>query len=135
MQRGDNQGGRLLAWISVRPRLPDGDCILSLMATFGQRYYKVLRAVAMGGCVYCSCRAVPLPRRMAYLGQRWRQPRRPVHEIFRDCTDAAASPLPSDLLADHYSTTVMLVWQRCCLDRTCAREEAPGYLEALLGGP
>ena len=56
-----------------------------------------------------------------------------VREIFRDCPDAAESPVPADLLADHYSSTVMLVWQRCCLDGSCPRDEALGYLEALLG--
>lgn len=56
-----------------------------------------------------------------------------VREIFRDCPDAAGFSVPADLLADHYSSTAMLVWQRCCLDGTCLHDEALVYLEALLG--
>ncbi|MDO4854164.1 MAG: TetR/AcrR family transcriptional regulator [Coriobacteriia bacterium] len=56
-----------------------------------------------------------------------------AREIFRDCPYAAESPVPADLLADHYTQTIMLVWQHCCLDGAASRAKALSYLEVLLG--
>ncbi len=54
--------------------------------------------------------------------------------IFKDCSDANNIPLPRDILADHYSNTLLLVWQYCNLiNPNCTKEDAYKYLDYLVG--
>lgn len=56
-----------------------------------------------------------------------------MREIFRKCTDAAEKEIPKDLLADHYSNTLFLVWQWSALkDVACTKEMGRKYLRMLL---
>lgn len=53
--------------------------------------------------------------------------------IFKDCPDAAKKDIPNELLADHYSSTLFLVWQWAAVkDRTCTKQQAQKYLLELL---
>ena len=36
---------------------------------------------------------------------------RQMRAIFKDCPDALEKKIPTELLADHYSNTLFLVWQ------------------------
>lgn len=38
-----------------------------------------------------------------------------IRSIFRTCPDADRSIVPKEILADHYSNTLMLIWQWCTL--------------------
>lgn len=54
--------------------------------------------------------------------------------IFKDCPDAAQIDIPNELLADHYSNTLFLVWQWAAIkDSACSKERAHGYLKLLIG--
>lgn len=53
--------------------------------------------------------------------------------IFRSCAEAAAAPVPREILADHYSNTILLVWKYCYAGNTaCTKEQAHQYLHFLL---
>lgn len=56
-----------------------------------------------------------------------------MRRIFKDCPDAMHKEIPNELLADHYSNTLFLVWQWAavkCAD--CSKENAHIYLKQLL---
>lgn len=55
--------------------------------------------------------------------------------IFQSCTRADSYTVPNELLANHYSNTILLVWQWCYLKGTpCTKVQARDYLHCLLGG-
>lgn len=56
-----------------------------------------------------------------------------MRRIFKDCPDALHKDIPNELLADHYSNTLFLVWQWSTVkDSTCDKEQAIKYLQRLL---
>ena len=56
-----------------------------------------------------------------------------MRRIFKDCPDAMQKDIPNELLADHYSNTLFLVWQWSTVkDSTCDKEQAIKYLQRLL---
>lgn len=56
-----------------------------------------------------------------------------MRRIFRDCPDALNKDIPNELLADHYSNTLFLVWQWAAVKHTdCSKETAHTYLKQLL---
>ncbi len=56
-----------------------------------------------------------------------------MRAIFQKCTDAAEKDMPNELLADHYSNTLFLVWQWSALkDVSCTKETGRKYLRILL---
>lgn len=56
-----------------------------------------------------------------------------MRAIFKDCPDALEKGMPTELLADHYSNTLFLVWQWTTLkDRACGPQRAQDYLRKLL---
>ena len=56
-----------------------------------------------------------------------------MRRIFRMCPDALHKDIPNELLADHYSNTLFLVWQWSAVkDSTCDKEQAIKYLQRLL---
>ena len=56
-----------------------------------------------------------------------------MREIFQKCMDAAEKEIPKELLADHYSNTLFLVWQWSALkDASCTKEMGRTYLRMLL---
>ncbi|MDD6872044.1 MAG: hypothetical protein PUD68_04285, partial [Clostridiales bacterium] len=56
-----------------------------------------------------------------------------MRRIFRECPDALHKDIPNELLADHYSNTLFLVWQWSAVkDSTCEKEQAIKYLQRLL---
>lgn len=56
-----------------------------------------------------------------------------MRRIFRDCPEAEEKDIPNELLADHYSSTLFLVWQWIVLrERGCSKEQAHGYLKLLI---
>ena len=56
-----------------------------------------------------------------------------MRRIFRDCPDAMQKNFPNELLADHYSNTLFLVWQWAAVKRSdCSKETAHAYLKQLL---
>ena len=56
-----------------------------------------------------------------------------MRRIFKDCPDALQKDIPNELLADHYSNTLFLVWQWAAMkDKTCDKEQAIRYLQRLL---
>ena len=56
-----------------------------------------------------------------------------MRQIFRDCPDAVAKGVPNELLADHYSNTLFLVWQWAALKNpACTKDQAIAYLQKLL---
>ena len=53
--------------------------------------------------------------------------------IFKDCPDALKREMPTELLADHYSNTLFLVWQwTITKERNCGSQRAQDYLRKLL---
>ena len=59
-----------------------------------------------------------------------------MRRIFRDCPEAEKKEIPNELLADHYSSTLFLVWQWITLrEGGCSKERAHGYLRLLIGRP
>lgn len=57
-----------------------------------------------------------------------------MRNIFRTCSDAEKSIVPSEVLADHYSNTILLIWQWCILkNQDCTKEQAFEYLKCLVG--
>lgn len=56
-----------------------------------------------------------------------------VRRIFKDCPQAKEKDIPNELLADHYSNTLFLVWQWAAVkDRSCDKRQAVKYLQELL---
>ena len=56
-----------------------------------------------------------------------------MRRIFKDCPDALHKDIPNELLADHYSNTLFLVWQWSAVkNRSCGKEQAIKYLQRLL---
>lgn len=54
--------------------------------------------------------------------------------IFKSCPEAMQKDLPNELLADHYSNTLFLVWQWAAVKRSdCTKEQAHKYLRTLVG--
>lgn len=57
-----------------------------------------------------------------------------MRSIFRTCPDAEKSIVPKEILADHYSNTLMLIWQWCTLkNQEYTKKQALQYLEYLVG--
>ena len=58
---------------------------------------------------------------------------RQMRVIFKDCPDALEKKMPTELLADHYSNTLFLVWQwTVTKERSCDSQQAQDYLRKLL---
>ena len=58
---------------------------------------------------------------------------RQMRTLFQDCPDALEKGVPTELLADHYSNTIFLVWQWATMkDRDCGARQAQSYLRKLL---
>lgn len=56
-----------------------------------------------------------------------------MRAIFKDCPDALEKKMPTELLADHYSNTLFLVWQwTITKERGCDSQQAQDYLRKLL---
>lgn len=56
-----------------------------------------------------------------------------MRAIFKDCPDALEKEMPTELLADHYSNTLFLVWQwTITKERICDSQQAQDYLRKLL---
>lgn len=56
-----------------------------------------------------------------------------MRRIFKDCPDALRKDIPNELLADHYSNTLFLVWQWAAVKCTdCSQETSHAYLKQLL---
>ncbi len=54
--------------------------------------------------------------------------------IFSTCPEAAQKDIPNELLADHYSNTLFLVWQWAAVKHPdCTKEQAHQYLACLVG--
>lgn len=57
-----------------------------------------------------------------------------MRSIFFTCFNAKKSIVPSEVLADHYSNTLLLIWQWCNLkNQECTKERAHEYLKCLVG--
>lgn len=53
--------------------------------------------------------------------------------IFKSCPEAMQKDIPNELLADHYSNTLFLVWQWVTIRSTnCSKEQAHEYLKVLI---
>ncbi len=49
--------------------------------------------------------------------------------VFKDCPDANKKEIPNQLLADHYSNTLFLVWQYSIIStNNCTKKQAHKYL-------
>ena len=56
-----------------------------------------------------------------------------MYMIFKNCPEAIQKDIPNDLLADHYSNTLFLVWQWVSIKNTsCTKEQAHKYLKLLI---
>lgn len=56
-----------------------------------------------------------------------------MRTIFQDCPDALERGMPTELLADHYSNTLFLVWQWTTVkNHDCGAQQAQDYLRKLL---
>ncbi len=56
-----------------------------------------------------------------------------MRQIFKDCTEATQKDIPNELLADHYSNTLFLVWQWAAIKKSdCTKEQAHKYLRCLV---
>lgn len=54
--------------------------------------------------------------------------------IFKSCPEAMQKDIPNELLADHYSNTLFLVWQWATIKKSdCTKEQARKYLCSLVG--
>lgn len=57
-----------------------------------------------------------------------------IRKIFKDCSSTAHYKIPWEIVADHYSNTLMLIWQWCFeKDLSCSKEDAHEYLRYLVG--
>ena len=53
--------------------------------------------------------------------------------IFKTCPEAMQKDIPNELLADHYSNTLFLVWQWTAIKKSdCTKEQAHEYLRILI---
>ena len=60
---------------------------------------------------------------------------REMRIIFKDCQEASRMDIPNELLADHYSNTLFLVWEWATRERGgFSKEKAHSYLKLLLSG-
>ncbi|MDO4280048.1 MAG: TetR/AcrR family transcriptional regulator [Peptococcaceae bacterium] len=58
-----------------------------------------------------------------------------MRRIFSHCTVSDQWSIPQEIIANHYSNTLLLVWQWCYLkDVTVTRAQAHHYLHVLLDG-
>lgn len=56
-----------------------------------------------------------------------------MRRIFKDCPDALHKEIPNELLTDHYSSTLFLVWQWAAIrDPACSKQQAHAYLRLLI---
>ncbi len=56
-----------------------------------------------------------------------------MRQIFKECTEAMNKDIPNELLADHYSNTLFLVWQWAAIKKSdCTKEQAHKYLYSLI---
>lgn len=56
-----------------------------------------------------------------------------ISELVKDCEYAGRYPVPCDLIAKHYSNTIMLVIEHCFMKcDNCTKQQALYYLEYLL---
>ncbi len=54
--------------------------------------------------------------------------------IFSTCPEATQKAIPNDLLADHYSNTLFLVWRWAAIKHpACTKKQAHQYLACLVG--
>ncbi|MCI1990866.1 MAG: TetR/AcrR family transcriptional regulator [Oscillospiraceae bacterium] len=57
-----------------------------------------------------------------------------IRKIFQDCPDQDGSPIPYEIIADHYSNTVLLILGWIFLKgNRCSKAQAHEYLKYLLG--
>ncbi len=57
-----------------------------------------------------------------------------MRQIFEECPNIENHPIPKEILADHYSNTLILVWKYSNLiNPNCTKEEAYQYLNYLVG--
>lgn len=57
-----------------------------------------------------------------------------IRSIFKDCTVCHSYSVPNEMVADHYSNTLLLVWQWCCRNgKNISKEDAHNYLAFLIG--
>lgn len=60
---------------------------------------------------------------------------REMRTIFKDCPEASRMNIPNELLADHYSNTLFLVWEWTARKKGgFLKEKAHSYLKLLLSG-
>lgn len=53
--------------------------------------------------------------------------------IFKNCPEASHKDIPNELLADHYSNTLLLVWLWTAIKNSdCSKEQAHQYLHYLI---
>ncbi len=56
-----------------------------------------------------------------------------MRSIFKSCPEATQKDIPNDLLADHYSNTLFLVWQWTTIKNSkCTKAQAHKYLRSLV---
>ena len=56
-----------------------------------------------------------------------------MQRIFNDCPDAQQKDMLNELLVNHYSNTLFLVWQRSAVKgKICDKEQVIKYLLRLL---
>lgn len=56
-----------------------------------------------------------------------------MRRIFKACSYGDSDVIPQEIVADHYSNTLLLVWQWCCIkEKTCSKEQAHSYLKYLI---
>lgn len=57
-----------------------------------------------------------------------------IRFIFKSCPEAMQKDIPNELLADHYSNTLFLVWQWAAIKKSdCTKEQAHKYLCSFVG--
>ena len=57
-----------------------------------------------------------------------------MRELFHSCTMSEKMLIPKEILANHYSNTLLLIWQWCILkNQDCTKEQACAYLRYLVG--
>lgn len=56
-----------------------------------------------------------------------------IREIFGTCPASGKHDIPQEILAEHYSNTLLLIWQWCILkNQDCTKEQACSYLRNLV---
>lgn len=54
--------------------------------------------------------------------------------IFQNCSASEQYPIPQEMVANHYSNTILLVWQWCNFKYSnCTKEQAHEYLHYMIG--